>query len=77
MTRLRRSARRSGVGLQTLCKWVLQVWVDAQHRRDVTTAEQQRITALEPAVERENRDLKEVEGDRGIEELLKHIACIG
>jgi transposase len=44
-----------GVGPETLRKWVLQAQVDAQLSPGVTTAEQQRIKALE----RENRDLKE------------------
>jgi transposase len=44
-----------GVGPETLRKWVLQAQIDAQHSPGVTTAEQQRIKALE----RENRDLKE------------------
>ena len=41
-----------GVGPETLRKWVLQAQVDAQHSPGVTTAEQQRIKALE----RENRE---------------------
>src|SRR5271168_3999302 len=44
-----------GVGPETLRKWVLRAQIDAQHGPGVTTAEQQRIKALE----RENRDLKE------------------
>jgi transposase len=53
--RLRRSARRSGVGPETLRKWVLQAQVDAAQCPGVTKAEQQRIKQLES----ENRDLKE------------------
>ena len=44
-----------GVGLEALGKWVLQAQVDAQRSRGITTAEPQRIKALE----RENRDLKD------------------
>jgi transposase len=53
--RLRRSARRSGVGPETLRKWVLQAQVDAAQCPGVSKAEQQRIKQLES----ENRDLKE------------------
>jgi transposase len=44
-----------GVGAESLRRWVLQAQVDANQRPGATTAEQQRIKALE----RENRDLKE------------------
>jgi len=44
-----------GVGAESLRRWVLQAQVDAAQRPGATTADQQRIRALE----REVRDLKE------------------
>jgi transposase len=49
-----RVARQLGIGSESLRTWVRQAEVDTGRRPGVTTAEQQRIAALE----RENRELR-------------------
>ena len=49
-----RVARELGVGEETLRKWVRQAEVDGGHRGGVTSADKERIAALE----RENRELR-------------------
>jgi transposase len=49
-----RIARQLGIGAESLRGWVRQAKVDGAHRPGLTTAEQQRIAALE----REVRELR-------------------
>lgn len=49
-----RVARELGIGEETLRKWVHQAEIDGGHRGGATTAERERIAALE----RENRELR-------------------
>lgn len=53
--RVRRSARRSGWGVESLRRWVQQALVDAGDQPGVTSNEKARIRELE----RENRDLRD------------------